>query len=151
LIDPRRPGDFNQAIMELGALVCLPRAPRCGHCPIAEACATRGGGARGAPEVRKTAQVSYFLARRDGGVRLVQRAHNESLMAGMWELPEGSAVGSHGNGTRFRHSILDTDFHVVVYETNEAGDRGEWIKISRLRRLPLTGLTRKILRHFELA
>ncbi|HEV2214338.1 MAG TPA: A/G-specific adenine glycosylase, partial [Terracidiphilus sp.] len=42
LVDPRRPGDFNQAMMELGATVCAPRNPRCLACPLAIECATRG-------------------------------------------------------------------------------------------------------------
>lgn len=44
LIPPGRARDFNQALMELGALVCLPRAPRCGQCPWQEACVARGLG-----------------------------------------------------------------------------------------------------------
>ena len=42
LVDPARPGDFNQAVMELGATVCLPRNPQCLVCPIADDCKTRG-------------------------------------------------------------------------------------------------------------
>ena len=42
ILDPRRPGDFNQALMELGATVCLPRNPRCLACPLMADCGTRG-------------------------------------------------------------------------------------------------------------
>jgi A/G-specific adenine glycosylase len=42
LLDAQRPGDFNQAMMELGAVVCTPRAPACLTCPVVEFCATRG-------------------------------------------------------------------------------------------------------------
>ena len=38
LVDPGRPGDFNQALMELGALVCVPRSPRCEECPLGSEC-----------------------------------------------------------------------------------------------------------------
>ena len=38
LVDPERPGDFNEAMMELGATVCTPRAPRCGDCPVRPHC-----------------------------------------------------------------------------------------------------------------
>src|SRR5579872_889128 len=41
-LEPARPGDFNQAMMELGAIVCTPRAPSCLTCPVVELCATRG-------------------------------------------------------------------------------------------------------------
>jgi A/G-specific adenine glycosylase len=42
LLDLKRPGDFNQAMMELGAIACTPRAPACLTCPVVEVCATRG-------------------------------------------------------------------------------------------------------------
>lgn len=42
LLDPEHPGDHNQAVMELGATVCLPRAPQCGQCPVADRCIARG-------------------------------------------------------------------------------------------------------------
>ena len=42
LVDPAQPGDFNQAMMELGATVCLPRNPECLVCPLASHCVTRG-------------------------------------------------------------------------------------------------------------
>jgi A/G-specific adenine glycosylase len=44
-LNRRRPGDHNQALMELGALVCLPRAPRCAACPLSGACRARASGA----------------------------------------------------------------------------------------------------------
>ncbi len=54
LVDPRAPGHWNQALMELGARVCLPRAPRCGDCPVAEHCrARRAGREAEVPPVRR--------------------------------------------------------------------------------------------------
>src|SRR5262249_43726011 len=44
LLDPRRPGDFNQAMMELGATVCTPKAPDCGKCPVERFCGARAAG-----------------------------------------------------------------------------------------------------------
>ena len=44
LLDPRRPGDFNQAMMELGATICLPRTPACGACPMVKFFAARAAG-----------------------------------------------------------------------------------------------------------
>jgi A/G-specific adenine glycosylase len=89
LLDAKRPGDFNQAMMELGAVVCTPRAPACLTCPVVELCATRGELAvlnKSAPQ--KKSQIHYALHCRHGRVLLAQRASNASLMAGMWELPE---------------------------------------------------------------
>ncbi len=94
LLDRGRPGDFNQAMMELGATVCTPRAPACLTCPVLELCATRGemAGAAKAPRQKKR-EIHYALDyrnddSREGKVFLVQRARDARLMAGMWELPE---------------------------------------------------------------
>src|SRR5271169_344350 len=62
LLDRQRPGDFNQAIMELGATVCTPRAPACLTCPVVDLCATRGemaGGAKAAPQKKR--EIHYAL------------------------------------------------------------------------------------------
>jgi A/G-specific adenine glycosylase len=89
LLDWERPGDFNQAMMELGATVCTPRTPACLTCPVVELCATRGelAGAVKAARQRKR-EIHYALDCRDGAVFLVRRARDARLMAGMWELPE---------------------------------------------------------------
>ena len=94
LLDRQRPGDFNQAMMELGATVCTPRAPACLTCPVVELCATRGETAGSAKAARqKKREIHYALDYRSNGGRggkvfLVQRPRDASLMAGMWELPE---------------------------------------------------------------
>jgi A/G-specific adenine glycosylase len=89
LLDRERPGDFNQAMMELGATVCTPRAPACVTCPVVELCPTRGEMAGSAKAARqKKREIHYALDFRDGEVFLVQRARGARLMAGMWELPE---------------------------------------------------------------
>ena len=89
LLEPERPGDFNQAMMELGATVCTPRGPACLTCPVVELCATRGEMAGSAKSHRqKKRDIHYALSRRDGEVFLVQRPRDARLMPGMWELPE---------------------------------------------------------------
>jgi A/G-specific adenine glycosylase len=147
LLDPRRPGDFNQAMMELGATVCLPDTPECARCPLHAMCATRGALPRTSSEVRKKKELAYALARRNGSVRLVKRGKSESLMAGMWELPQWTV--DRGRWTaeplmRLRHSITVTDYKVAVFEAPARA--GKWVERERLSHLPLTGLARKILR-----
>jgi A/G-specific adenine glycosylase len=89
LLDRERPGDFNQAMMELGATVCTPRGPSCRTCPVVELCATRGEMAGSVKaERQKKREIRYALDYRDGAVFLVRRARDARLMAGMWELPE---------------------------------------------------------------
>jgi A/G-specific adenine glycosylase len=97
LLEWERPGDFNQAMMELGATVCTPRSPACLTCPIVELCAARGEFAVGTKVTRQRKQeIHYSLAYREDAVFLVRRARDARLMAGMWELPEveGSGIGA---------------------------------------------------------
>jgi A/G-specific adenine glycosylase len=90
--------DFNQALMELGALVCTRRNPRCGICPIATECLARQNGLEmKLPEVpRRSVPVKVKLTaavlRRKGGV-LMYRRENKELMRGLWELPGGPCRG----------------------------------------------------------
>ena len=152
VLDGDRPGDFNQAMMELGATVCTPRAPLCSACPVHAFCLTRGemrNNQRSARQIKK--EISYLLSRRERDVFLVQRPKNAPLMAGMWELPEGHANhGTNGTCLTLRHSITVTDYTVRVVQAEIPGNfSGRWVHEQRLARLPLTGLARKILRAAE--
>jgi A/G-specific adenine glycosylase len=161
LLDPARPGDFNQAMMELGAVVCTPRAPACLTCPVVALCATRGElAADRKPAPQKKREIHYGLSccgenDRDRKIFLVQRAKNASLMPGMWELPEIGHPPQVSEGGDFeacvtvRHSITVTDYTVRVWRTTAPQSDGKWIAVERLQRMALTGLARKILRKAE--
>jgi A/G-specific adenine glycosylase len=92
LVPVRRPGDFNQAMMEHGALICTPRGPECGRCPIRTGCRAYRIGrpedypvrppAKAAPRRRGVAA----LIERGGKVLVIQRPA-EGLLGGLWELP----------------------------------------------------------------
>ena len=103
LVDPERPGDFNQALMDLGATVCTARAPVCGVCPLAPDClARRRGAVAECPRPRRRAPlpvvevgVAVLLRQRAGsGLELLlARRAPDGLLGGLWELP-GETVGS---------------------------------------------------------
>jgi A/G-specific adenine glycosylase len=160
LLDRKRPGDFNQAMMELGATVCTPRTPACLLCPVVELCATRGALAAAVKAVRqKKREIHYALDFRERGgggvdgdeVFLVQRSRDAPLMAGMWELPELANGGESEPLFMLRHSITVTDYTVRVWRDPAPDDvRGKWIPLKRLERFALTGLAGKILRKAEL-
>ena len=158
LLEAKRPGDFNQAMMELGAVACTPRAPLCLTCPVVEMCATRGELSRaGKPARQKKREIHYALNYRnrdirDGEVLLVQRAGDASLMPGMWELPElASTNGEHSPAFTLRHSITVTDYTVRVWRGSASSrEFGKWIPVERLGKVALTGLARKILRKAEM-
>jgi A/G-specific adenine glycosylase len=92
LVPAEAPGDFNQALMELGATVCTPRVPECGACPIAGHCrALADGLERELPRIgRKTPpedrRLAALVARAPDGVLLARRAEG-GLFAGLWEPP----------------------------------------------------------------
>jgi A/G-specific adenine glycosylase len=144
-LDPARPGDFNQAMMELGATVCLPAQPLCTACPIRRFCRTRGcGDRRGINIPQQKREITFALSQRPYAVRLVQRSKHDTLMPEMWELPQANLVNAAERLFTIKHSITVTDFTVHVVAAS--GARGKWVRISHLQRLPLTGLARKILR-----
>ncbi len=158
LLDRNRPGDFNQAMMELGATLCTPRAPKCPLCPLNSYCQTRGTSARPASGARKSRELHYALARDHDAVLLVRRSGEASLMAGMWELPELSVgkVNCDAPLVRLRHSITDTDYRVAVFavaadQLRECATDAKWFTSRQCERLALTGLARKILRRVALA
>lgn len=147
LLSRERPGDFNQAMMELGATLCLPGTPLCQRCPVFRWCATRGALPATAGQRRQKQRIAYHLAARPGAVFLAQRGADLALMPGMWELPPARHGGDRPL-LRLRHSITTTDYvvDVVPGRAPRNGAAGRWVPLARISRLPLTGLTRKILR-----
>ena len=101
LIDPDRPGDFNEALMELGATVCTPRSPRCGDCPVADDCGALAGGTiaeRPTPAPRKripTAEYTVAVVVAEALTLLVKRPPT-GLLAGMWEFPTMDTLADIG-------------------------------------------------------
>lgn len=149
LLSRRRPGDFNQAMMELGATICLPRKPQCLRCPVADLCATRGELHKPEKEIRqRKREIYYAFACQGDSLYLVQRPKSATLMPGMWEFPEiAGANGATAAWLTLRHSITVTDYIVQVTRGPVPGGlAGRWVRTSRVTVLPLTGLARKILR-----
>ena len=95
LAPPARPGDFAQAMMDLGATICTPRKPACALCPWRDPCAARRQGApetypRKAPKaVRPTRRGVAFLVERADGAVLVRDRPATGLLGGMTEIPTG--------------------------------------------------------------
>jgi A/G-specific adenine glycosylase len=108
-----RPGDFNQALMELGALVCRPRNPDCGACPLNRNCVARR---ERAPErypvktalrpPKKRDAVAGLLCRK-GRLLMSQRPEGQ-LLGGLWEFPGGWRVGREGVASAAKRAIGET-------------------------------------------
>jgi A/G-specific adenine glycosylase len=151
LLDRSRPGDFNQAMMELGATICTPRVPQCLICPLHHWCQSRGAEVAKAQPARKRRHLHYALASDGGSALLVQRPHDVRRMAGMWELPELLTVPDDKPLASFRHSITDTDYAVAIHPAPEAmiqsvNGNARWFSRKQWEKMALTGLTRKVLR-----
>jgi A/G-specific adenine glycosylase len=163
LLDAARPGDFNQAMMELGATVCLPRGPLCLQCPVVELCATRGEHPAGARKKMRSRESAYAFLRRSprphaAEVLLEQRPADSSLMPGMWELPEidPKSAPEENKALTLRHSITDTNYYVSIYRLDanryrlpERSAARQWCCARDLQTLPLTGLARKALKRLH--
>ncbi|MFB6247540.1 MAG: A/G-specific adenine glycosylase [Salinibacter sp.] len=94
LLGPERPGDFNQAMMELGALVCTPSTPLCDRCPLQDVCRAHDAGTEAdypiTPESEPVPHhdIAVGLVFDDDRL-LIQRRPDEGLLGGLWEFPGG--------------------------------------------------------------
>jgi len=163
LVDPAQPGDFNQALMELGATVCLPRNPMCLVCPVAADCKTQGEHNTAPRPPMQSREVAHALAVRTGRqasqssreVLLEQRPAALTVMPGLWELPalKDTAVPEKELRMTVRHAIMRINYYVrirTVFEddvnelTVTVGEQ-RWVPLSEAVGMALTGLTRKVL------
>lgn len=158
LLDKHRPGDFNQALMELGATVCLPRNPRCSTCPIAKYCEARALGLESQLPVKSSPPRPTDVARtllviqRNHAVLLRRVAADSRRLAGFWELPEAE----HVPGARalreigkFRHTIVSTNHlcrvSLASVRSKAAGSMCVWTPLASLATVPLSTMARKAL------
>jgi A/G-specific adenine glycosylase len=155
LLDPRRPGDFNQAMMELGATVCVPRTPRCTECPVRKFCTAHAAGTQNELPVKlkkktvREVKLDLVLLKRADQVFLVQRSDSEARLAGFMELPEKRLFPRLRpvKGSEFRHHIVNDRFSVTVWTARPPAKLppGEWRETSRLHEIPLTTIAKKAL------
>lgn len=181
LLDPRSPGESNQALMELGATVCVPRRPRCGECPLKEGCRGHAVGdpERFAPPRRRRPieRVAWSVAvvERRGRTLFFQRSPASDVLGGMWELPnvvrsqdldelQKALAASYGGvwrleraSFRVRHSITFRSLTLHVHRARyTAGRRGAgppraWIAPSERAGYGLSSMFEKVLKHWESA
>jgi A/G-specific adenine glycosylase len=175
LVDPARPGDSNQALMELGATLCTPRRPACERCPLATGCRGREAGdpetypaPRRRPAPRRVRMTAVWVEDAAGRLLLARRAPDEAVLPGLWELPtvpaRGPARGAASLAARYggrwrlgarrlavRHAItfrqLDIELRAAAWEPAGVGEAAAlaWHAPAAAARLALTGATRKLL------
>ena len=169
LVPRRGAGEWNQALMELGATLCTPREPRCETCPISPRCAARAAGLQRqvpTPRARPPSidvDAVLLLVLRHGELLLERRAEG-GLMAGMWQLPSfelaaGTPLlfaGAPPAGLmpaeelgELRHAITRHRIRALVRRATapqRVAAPLAWHPRDALERLALTGMTRKALR-----
>lgn len=157
VLDRKNPGRFNQAMMELGATICLPKAPRCLLCPISAFCqAHRSGTANQLPvKLRKPVperiQATLVIVEREGEILLWRRKTDSARLAGFWELPApGQLPGLKDLKIlgEFRHCITNHNytFRVASAIISRIPTGLNWIRKEQLHQIPLSTTTRKALR-----
>jgi A/G-specific adenine glycosylase len=156
-LDQRSPGAFNQALMELGATVCLARNPLCLVCPLSSLCRARAEGTAGQLPVklRRVEPVrvdgTLLLIHRKGRVLLRQREISERPMAGFWELPTPDHLPAARVGVAIgtvRHSITHHRYHFQVAQASASPRERcfRWFPTQHLDAIPLSTSARKALK-----
>jgi len=142
-----RPGDWAQALMDLGATICTPRAPRCANCPIAQACAAYAGGdpagyPRRAPKAERPTRFGVAFALVNDRRLLLVRRPDEGLLGGMRALPttpwrdaqwgrrealaHAPATADWRDAGGVRHVFTHFSLELAVWSA--AGEvRGDWV------------------------
>lgn len=156
LLDPKRPAEFNQAVMELGATICLPQKPQCLLCPVHALCEARKRGLESELPIKLRKrdplkiELRLIIMERAGKLLMRQRSQAEGRLAGFWELPEAHDLPDTAGLERlgsFRHSITRHDYAISVWRAQPCkAPRGfRWISRVELGSLPLATTVRKAL------
>jgi len=156
-LDARSPGVFNQALMELGATVCLPKNPLCLLCPVSSECrAFADGTVEQLPvKLRRVEPLKIedllLVARKQGRILLRQRDPDARRMAGFWELPTPEQLPRARIGRRlgeFRHTITHHHYTFGVAEASASTARApfRWFEPAELGNIPLSTTARKALK-----
>ena len=167
-----RPGDYAQAVMELGETVCAPRKPKCVLCPWREACAARRAGiaedlpARVTPQPKPLRRGVAFWAVRPDGAILLRRRPERGLLGGMMEVPstdwrarpwgEAEARALAPVRARWRripeavrHTFTHFHLELVVLAGTARADAadGIWVPLERLKDHALPSVMKKVIAH----
>ena len=171
ILPKRRIGDFNSALMELGATVCTPKNPGCLLCPLRSMCrAQRMGLQHLIPSPRKRSpspeHVRWAICVSRGNRWLIERRPDTGRWAGLWQFPTvqananqpgrahiakslGMSVGKLNPIGQFRHALTHRNyvFNVFAAEGNKAAENGanrKWVRLKELNEYPLSRPQSKI-------
>lgn len=158
------PRDFNQGVMELGALVCTPKSAKCLYCPLSETCAAHAAGMVTdlpvkTPKKKPLAVTHTVLAIERNGKTLFEQRPSKGLWSNMWQMPTlenadassaveyvrerfGLTVTAPQSVTKFTHKTTHRTIQFGLHRCavtagRLARDTGQWRSLNRLGDLPL--------------
>lgn len=156
LVDRKSPGDWNQALMELGATLCSPENPKCGACPAASFCgAQKAGRVAEFPAPKKRLEFialtwTFLRIERAGRLLLWKRGAEERLLKGHWSLPEPRHIGAEPGeklgvvkGTITRHKIAIAVHRAAAPRKLPAG--ALWVPVGESRERIVSSLLARCL------
>jgi len=158
VLDSQNPGDHNQAMMELGATVCLKHKPLCTVCPVVEFCTScKKGRQDELPKIERTATVQVEIDRawvvQDGQLLLHHISESSGQLAGQYELPKLKDVSTAKSEKRLiaskARSITHRRIKEHIYETKylkSPDDSLQWVAFSDLEAITLSGPHRRWIR-----
>lgn len=178
LLGPDRPGDLNEALMELGATVCTPTKPKCEQCPVAAHCAARAVGRQHTLPVKakkaapKAVTLAVALVERDGRVLVVPRPEG-GIWTGLWAFPSTEVAAgiepAHALGVALlalgveaevgpltqtlahtlTHRQLTMPVHAATWRSGDLSGEGAWVRPDDLNHYPLPVPMQKIARSLD--
>jgi A/G-specific adenine glycosylase len=150
LLDHDRPGDHNQAVMELGATICTPRSPSCSTCPVQQHCRAFRNGTihlRPAPKAKAAIPhevVNCVVAVHEGRV-LVRQRPSSGLLARLWEFPEVECTNGFQHIGTVTHTFTHKRIEYRVHSISEPLELpGRWVFFDELDQLAFPAAQRKI-------
>jgi len=177
LIPEGHASSFNQALMDLGSMICTPRDPQCLHCPVTSLCRAK---ARGNPEKYPTRQVKKRIPHVDGAAAVIQKDGKvllrqrppKGLLGGLWEFPNwptegkkdlekhlakkaksemGITVKRKGPLGPFQQTFSHFKLSLQAYRFQGSGKKknGRWIPVQDLRLFPMSRIHRRIANSLE--
>ena len=160
MLHPARTGEFNQAMMELGATVCLPNQPRCPECPLARHCVARELGIQNELPLKsvrpsaKRVEKELLIVEKAGKILAWQRKPENRRLAGYWELPEPAQLAGVRRGDRmgrFRHTIVNTNYvcHVFRASLSPIPAGFHWLIRSKVDEIPFSTMAKKALAYLD--
>ena len=144
-LNKQRPTEHNLALMDLGAMVCLPKNPKCELCPFIESCKGKD-----TPELfhqKKTMKYEnkklYFgVSIKDENIAMIESK-------GMLELPQVEIYKEENLIGKYKHSITRFKIEVYIYRCDSSEEHIIWMPLESLRNAPISSMTKKAIKLYE--